>query len=352
MMMSGRNTSRYPFTPSQWQELEHQALIFKYMASGIPIPSDLILPIRRSFLLDSTIPSPTLAFPPQPSMSWGWNQMGFGRKAEDPEPGRCRRTDGKKWRCSKEAYPDSKYCERHMHRGKNRSRKPVEMSLATSLPSSTSSSTPSTSHTPSLHPPPLSISTPDSHQLLYPSHPSSRIPGVGLNTPHFNLHAPSYTQADKNYRYCHGMKDVDEYCFFSEASGSEKESSWQFRPLGMSSLGDTKQGSSALQQSTYSHCGRDAEEKQQHCFVLGADFKLERPVKVEREQEEGQRPLRHFFDEWPQRSRDSWVDLEQENSNQASTYSKTQLSISIPMSHHDFPVTGSRYRNGVVPTAQ
>lgn len=49
----------------------------------------------------------------------------YGKKV-DPEPGRCRRTDGKKWRCSKEAYPDSKYCERHMHRGRNRSRKPVE----------------------------------------------------------------------------------------------------------------------------------------------------------------------------------------------------------------------------------
>ena len=57
--------------------------------------------------------------------------MGYGKKI-DPEPGRCRRTDGKKWRCSKEAYPDSKYCERHMHRGKNRSRKPVENSALTS----------------------------------------------------------------------------------------------------------------------------------------------------------------------------------------------------------------------------
>ena len=52
----------------------------------------------------------------------------FGKKL-DPEPGRCRRTDGKKWRCSKEAAPDSKYCERHMHRGRNRSRKPVETQL-------------------------------------------------------------------------------------------------------------------------------------------------------------------------------------------------------------------------------
>ncbi|XP_047324257.1 growth-regulating factor 2-like [Impatiens glandulifera] len=51
--------------------------------------------------------------------------MGHGRKL-DPEPGRCRRTDGKKWRCSKEAGSDSKYCDRHKHRSKKRSRKHVE----------------------------------------------------------------------------------------------------------------------------------------------------------------------------------------------------------------------------------
>lgn len=48
------------------------------------------------------------------------------REALDPEPGRCRRTDGKKWRCSKDAVAGQKYCDRHMHRGRNRSRKPVE----------------------------------------------------------------------------------------------------------------------------------------------------------------------------------------------------------------------------------
>lgn len=69
-------------------------------------------------------------------MGWGCLEMGYGRKV-DPEPGRCRRTDGKKWRCSKEAYPDSKYCERHMHRGKNRSRKPVEISSATATATAT-----------------------------------------------------------------------------------------------------------------------------------------------------------------------------------------------------------------------
>lgn len=45
----------------------------------------------------------------------------------DPEPGRCKRTDGKKWRCSRDVAPDHKYCERHLHRGRPRSRKPVEI---------------------------------------------------------------------------------------------------------------------------------------------------------------------------------------------------------------------------------
>jgi WRC len=44
----------------------------------------------------------------------------------EPEPGRCRRTDGKKWRCSRDVVPGQKYCERHVHRGRGRSRKPVE----------------------------------------------------------------------------------------------------------------------------------------------------------------------------------------------------------------------------------
>lgn len=52
--------------------------------------------------------------------------VGYYGKKIDPEPGRCRRTDGKKWRCSKDAHPDSKYCERHMNRSRYRSRKPVE----------------------------------------------------------------------------------------------------------------------------------------------------------------------------------------------------------------------------------
>ena len=51
-------------------------------------------------------------------------------KRADLEPGRCRRTDGKKWRCSRDVAPDKKYCERHMHRGRPRSRKHVELNTS------------------------------------------------------------------------------------------------------------------------------------------------------------------------------------------------------------------------------
>lgn len=58
--------------------------------------------------------------------------FGVYRGMMDPEPGRCRRTDGKKWRCGKDVIPDQKYCEQHMHRGRGRSRKLVEASEITS----------------------------------------------------------------------------------------------------------------------------------------------------------------------------------------------------------------------------
>lgn len=81
---------------------------------------------------------------------WGWFLVGYGSfygKKFDPEPGRCRRTDGKKWRCSKDAHPESKYCERHMHRGRNRSRKPVEMPTSLSQQQQSPSPSPSSSST-------------------------------------------------------------------------------------------------------------------------------------------------------------------------------------------------------------
>lgn len=40
---------RPPFTAVQWQELEHQAMIYKYIIAGLPVPPELVVPIRRSF---------------------------------------------------------------------------------------------------------------------------------------------------------------------------------------------------------------------------------------------------------------------------------------------------------------
>ncbi|XP_073135590.1 growth-regulating factor 6-like [Henckelia pumila] len=108
-------------TPSQWIELEHQALIYKYITANVPVPSCLLNPIRKA--LESAGFSPFSGLKPT---AFGWGGFHLGFSSTDPEPGRCRRTDGKKWRCARDAVVDQKYCERHMNRGRHRSRKPVE----------------------------------------------------------------------------------------------------------------------------------------------------------------------------------------------------------------------------------
>jgi hypothetical protein len=401
-MMSGRaaTAGRYPFTASQWQELEHQALIYKCLASGKPIPSYLMPPLRR--ILDSALAtSPSLAaFQPQPSRTrllslslslslslcarhvslfpvysgsrprcWlplhavGWGGcfgMGFSRKPadEDPEPGRCRRTDGKKWRCSKEAYPDSKYCEKHMHRGKNRSRKPVEMSLATPAPPASSAATTSTSPAPSYHrPAPAAHDAVPYHapygaayhhtqtQVMSPFH-------LHLETthPHPPPPPPYYYADQRDYAY---GKEVGERAFFSDGAGErdrqqQAAGQWQFKQLGtMEATKPCPTPTPLLPAAGYGvgQAKEDEEEEtrrqqqQQHCFVLGADLRLaERPSGAH---DAAQKPLRHFFDEWPHEKGSkagSWM--------VGGLDGETQLSMSIPMAGAgDLPVT-SRYRDG------
>ncbi|XP_010918299.1 uncharacterized protein [Elaeis guineensis] len=109
----------FPFTSAQWQELQRQALIYKHIIASVPVPADLLFPSSPSHhLLPNLVVGRGAA---------GAFNLRFSSNT-DPEPGRCRRTDGKKWRCSRDAAPDQKYCERHLHRGRPRSRKPVEVS--------------------------------------------------------------------------------------------------------------------------------------------------------------------------------------------------------------------------------
>ncbi|XP_027337693.1 growth-regulating factor 5 [Abrus precatorius] len=317
---SARNRS--PFTPTQWQELEQQALVFKYMVTGTPIPPDLIFSIKRS--LDSSISS--RLFPHHP-IGWGCFEMGFGRKV-DPEPGRCRRTDGKKWRCSKEAYPDSKYCERHMHRGRNRSRKPVEVSSTTTTatnPSSQSYNRNLSLTNPNITSPssfpfsPLPSSIPCESQPFSQSYqnpffysqstssrpPDSDFPPQDATTHHLFMDSGSYSQDEKDYRHVHGIREsVDERAFFPEASGSARSYPDSYQNLSMSSY---KSYSNSSFQNMNDN-PRQQEQQQQHCFVLGTDFKSTRPSK-EKETETSQRPLHHFFGEWPPKNTDSWLDL-------------------------------------------
>nr|XP_018678237.1 PREDICTED: growth-regulating factor 6 isoform X3 [Musa acuminata subsp. malaccensis] len=88
--------------------------------SDMAVSGDATLPYH----IRPSAPSPTGCYL-RNAVGWGQFHVGFSGNA-DPEPGRCRRTDGKKWRCSRDAVADQKYCERHMNRGRHRSRKHVE----------------------------------------------------------------------------------------------------------------------------------------------------------------------------------------------------------------------------------
>ncbi|KAJ6704212.1 GROWTH-REGULATING FACTOR 5 [Salix viminalis] len=321
MLSAASARDGFPFTATQWHELEHQALIYKYMVSGVPVPPELLYSVKRS--LESSLAS--RLFPHQPT-GWGC----FGRKA-DPEPGRCRRTDGKKWRCSKEAYPDSKYCERHMHRGRNRSRKPVELAstattaaAAPAIPlasmnrnlynSTVSPSSSSFSHlSSSLESEMYAHQNSTRSTFLYP-HSSSSGPHAGSGfspqnstTHNLFLDCGSSPRVDKEYRYSHGMReDVDERAFFSDALGSARGVQDSYNQ-------SSYKGYSQAQFQSFA-ANTSKQEQQQpghHCFSLGTDIiksSAAGSIKLEKEPET-QKPLHHFFGEWKPKDADSWLDL-------------------------------------------
>ncbi|GMH19687.1 hypothetical protein Nepgr_021528 [Nepenthes gracilis] len=280
-----------PFTVSQWQELEHQALIYKYLMAGLPVPPDLIFPIQKSF------ESLSSGFFHHPTMGY----CSFYGKKVDPEPGRCRRTDGKKWRCSKEANPDSKYCERHMHRGRNRSRKPVE---SQTISQSSSSSVPTKA-------------ADGSGGGGGRGGTSSSCAGDGFqNLPLLafaNSQAP--VSGTHQIRYTQGLKPaLGEHSFFSDASGS-------FRGPAMESIPFQSFAPSKSAADNSMLCG----DYPQYSFLCSEFSLAGLPAKQDSQS------LRPIFNEWPPKGRDSWSGLENETS-----FSTTQLSMSIPTASSDF----------------
>ncbi|KAF0902574.1 hypothetical protein E2562_018070 [Oryza meyeriana var. granulata] len=294
MAGGGGGGGRCLFTATQWQELEHQALIYKYMAVGAPVPPDLLLNLRHHGGSGDVDTAPSLAFPSHhPSLGWGCYGAAaaqYGRRVEDPEPGRCRRTDGKKWRCSREAYGDSKYCEKHMHRGKNRSRKPVEMAPAAGV----------------YRPSALSISPPT------PDAPSYR--GGGHHHHHLRLPDAASARAPADHA---GGAPLQLHLDSFHASTSPPPSYHRYATH-----------STALFPTTAAYGGNWSSSKE-HCLTLGgaADLSLDKPADdndaTSATTTTTEKPLRRFFDEWPRDDGRPW--------------DGTQLSISIP--------TASRYHN-------
>uniref|UniRef100_A0A151UIM6 Growth-regulating factor n=1 Tax=Cajanus cajan TaxID=3821 RepID=A0A151UIM6_CAJCA len=157
----------FPFTTAQWRELERQAMIYKYMMASVPVPPGLL----------NLIPTSTSR---SPCMDGAFNLR--LASSSDPEPGRCRRTDGKKWRCSRDVAPNHKYCERHMHRGRPRrprSRKPVEVHTNTPTPTSINNNNNNEQIKRARH---ESIPSPTPDVAVAVSNPTSRKDG---SSPHF-----------------------------------------------------------------------------------------------------------------------------------------------------------------------
>ncbi|XP_018680489.2 growth-regulating factor 7-like isoform X2 [Musa acuminata AAA Group] len=111
--------SQGSFTPSQLMELENQTLIYNYIDANARIPSNPFSPIGFSAFSTGSLRASACT-----ELMGSFHGGTCGNA--DSEPGRCRRTDGKKWRCTRNAVGDQKYCERHLNRGRHRSRKPVE----------------------------------------------------------------------------------------------------------------------------------------------------------------------------------------------------------------------------------
>ncbi|XP_059637167.1 growth-regulating factor 1-like [Cornus florida] len=318
---------RGPFTPSQWMELEHQALIYKYITANVPIPSNLLIPIRKA--LDSVGFSSFSGGPLRPTtLGWGAFHLGFSNNA-DPEPGRCRRTDGKKWRCSRDAVADQKYCERHMNRGRHRSRKPVEGQTGHSVTGPTTTTTATTDKLM-----PMASSTSASvvsgggasnlglshhhhHQIknLQPGEPSP------CSAPHVNNRI-FLNKENMGER----MQDASDLSMLSPAIGGLKEN----------------QFSIAKQRNPY-------EDSSRPDFGLVCSDSLLNPVhkssslvdcrnysssqELNNRETGSQHSLHQFIDDWPknqsERSAISWPEIDLQSD-------RTQLSISIPMASSDF----------------
>lgn len=115
-----------------------------------------------------------------------------------------------------------------------------------------------------------------------------------------------------------GLKEgVNEYNFFSEDSGAQREG--KFTPAGLSSnMGETQQSSDQNLIANFAIALASEEDK-----VVESEKDSRKPSPFDR----------FSFNEWPQRNKGAWISLEENQSKRAS-YSNTQLSISSFQYHN------------------
>ncbi|KAK8489998.1 hypothetical protein V6N13_133163 [Hibiscus sabdariffa] len=314
------NGFRGPLTPSQLTELQHQALIYKYITSNVAVPSNLIIPLKKSLCPYGFTSSSAGSLPPN-SLGWSSFHLGYSGST-DPEPGRCRRTDGKKWRCSRDAVADQKYCERHINRGRHRSRKPVEgqtghAASGTRNPKVVPMSSPMSASviTGSSVSSSLAIaqqqrfknlqsgSTDHSPNTLVNRIQDPRALSAKSSTANLKSNNPTFTITKQGVR-------------FAESSQSD------FRHLAFDSLGNLSHGSSNMDSKEYGH------------FL---DFTTDQET-------QGQNPHHRFIDDWPKdesiRSVITWPgDLRSEFSSSSSSPAQEKLALSpLRLSHEFDPV--------------
>ncbi|KAL7221703.1 hypothetical protein ACSBR1_023613 [Camellia fascicularis] len=304
--------ARGPFSPSQWVELEHQALIYKYIMANVPIPSNLLLALGKpphpyglsGFSAGSYVPN---------SLGWGSFHLGFSGNT-DPEPGRCRRTDGKKWRCSRDAVADQKYCERHINRGRHRSRKPVEGRSGQAVSgSATTKVEPIACPTPAL----VISSNSATNNLGITQHQFKGLqpPVAGNPSAEVLLNRMQVPQGPSVVPLVTNLKSKDSpFSIPKQHIPIEESCHSEFGLLSSDFLLDPSQKSSYMNSQNYTSIldFNDPESHDQH-------------------------PLRHFMDDWPKdqsdRSTISWPEELKSD--------LTQLSMSIPMASSDFSSTSS-----------
>ncbi|XP_024028334.1 growth-regulating factor 1 isoform X2 [Morus notabilis] len=308
---------RGPFTPSQWIELEHQALIYKYITSNVPVPSNLLIPLKKSLNPYSLSGSSSAPLPP--NSWWGSFHLGYADNT-DPEPGRCRRTDGKKWRCSRDAVADQKYCERHINRGRHRSRKPVEGQTghAASGAAATSKAVP---------PMTSSVSTTAAMSSAMPISGASN--SLATITQHqFKGLQSGAAASSTDAALVNRMQDLRGLSVMSSSNVNLKSNDSTFNILKQEIVPG---GSSHLE---FGLVSTDSllNPSQESSYMDSKNYDTSSFLDFSGQETQDQHPLRHFIDDWPKDNSDQSVIAWPEEMKS----DWTNLSMSIPVTTSDF----------------